>query len=199
MGLDLRDAGVVDGEKLENRAKSVYDMLETIKSQLHSQLGVQEMPAPQEHPAPLAELDVATIGNRELGAIYSQYVAYSVFLNSRLSEIVSLEKAAKGNLKKAVAEIKNKLRVEGVKAAEITARVETHPLYEEYYVEALKLFMMKEIVEAQHKAYRDMAAALSRNVTLRELEFEQQRREDNVQQSKGASRPRRGGFGGRRQ
>jgi desulfoferrodoxin (superoxide reductase-like protein) len=197
MGLDLREAAVVDDEQLEMRAESVYDMLDTIKSQMQDQLGVDDMPAPKDLPKPLAEVDVASIGNRELGAIYTQYVAYSVFLNSRLAEMISLEKAARGNLKKATAEIKNQLRADGVKAADIAARVETHPVYEEYYIEWLKLFMMKEILEARYKAYRDMAAALSRNVTLRELEFEQQRRDSNVQSSKGSSRPRRS-FGGRR-
>ena len=201
MSLDLSDVSIIEGGELEERAGSVYDMLDVIKESMHDQLGVTDMPAPKVAPTPLTEVDVATIDNRELGALYTAYVAYSVFLNTRLSEILSLERAARGNLKKVVARLKNQLRADGVKETHVAAQVETHGLYEEYYVEHLKLYMMKEIVEAQHKAYRDMAAALSRNVSLRELEFEQQRRDNNIQKSKGkgAGTPlKRSPFSGRR-
>jgi len=200
MSLDLSKAGVVDDGALQAGAQSAYDMLDEVKHKMLKDLGVKEMPAPKVEPEPIANVDVVTIDNRELGALHTQYVAYSVYLSSRLAEVISLERAARGNLKRVAATIKNELRAEGVKETHISAQLEIHPVYTEYYIEHLKLFMMKEIVESLYKAYRDMAAALSRNVTLRELEFQQQQREDNVGKSKGSSKPRRGGkpFSGRR-
>jgi hypothetical protein len=191
MGLDLSQAGIVDDAKLQKRAKSIYGLLDDLKCRLQEDLGVEEMPSPSSQPPALAELNVEQLGNRELGGLYTQYVAHAVFLNGRLAEINALERAAKGNLKRTIAEIKNELRSKGVKEAEVVARVEVHPVYEEFAIEALKLFMMKELVEAYQKAYKDMAAALSRNITLRELEFEQIRREDNIQKSRAASTPQR--------
>ena len=186
--LDLSTVGLVDGSDVEKRAQSVYQLLEEVESQLRDDLGVSEMPDPKSQPTPLAELDVAVITNRELGGLHAQYVSYSVFLAGRLAKINGLERAARGNLKRVTAEIKNELRADGVKEAELSARVEVHPLYEQFYMEAMKLFMTKEIGEAYVKAYKEMASALSRNIALRELEFEQQRREDSIGKKKaGAS------------
>lgn len=203
----LARRGIVDEDQLVENAEDAYARIEQLKREMKDHLGVSEPPRPSEHPTPLSEMDVQSMGNRELGAYHAQFVAYVVFIGDRLAEIEVMERTAGAHLKKVKAEISMELRAEGHSEAKVKDMVILHPIYEEAFLEHEKLYNMKKIVGSYHEGYKEVAKALSRNVTIRELEFEQQKRESNVQNSKGRRKPNLGegrpsgrgkGFGRRR-
>lgn len=192
----LARRGLVDEEQLEEEVEDAYERVERLKRDMRDRLGVSEPPRPKEHPTPLSEADIERMGNRELGAYYTQFVAYVVFIGDRLAEIEIMERTAGAHAKKVKATISMELRAEGNSEATVKDLVLLHPIFEEAYLEHEKLYNMKKILASYHAGYKEVAKALSRNVSIRELEFEQTKRENNVQHSKGRAH-RRNAFGGR--
>lgn len=181
----LSRRGLVDEEQIVEDAEDAYARIEQLKNDMQERLGVSEPPRPKNHPVPLDDMDIQSMGNRELGAYHAQFVAYVVFIGDRLAEIEVMERTAHAHLKKVKAKISMELRAEGHSEAKVKDLALLHPIYEEAFLEHEKLYNMKKIVSSYHSGYKEVAKALSRNVTIRELEFEQQKRDSNVQHSKG--------------
>jgi len=183
--LKTKGAGVINEAQTNANTEALYGLTESIQEKLVHEFGIEEYPRPSGAPEPLSEVDVGAMANIALGNLYSQYVAYSVYLNNKLTDIRCLSKTAKIVLKNVSADIKLQLLSEGVPKDQVSAQVRAHPKFNELEIESLKFEIMSEKVETYAKGYRDQAAALSRNIELRKLEFEQQLREGHVQKTKG--------------
>lgn len=193
MSLDLRGVGIVDPDK-QAELKSAFDLIDEIEGYFIEKLGITAYEKPAEVPPDLSEgladkADALTLD--ELGILHAQYVAYAAFLNGQLSKIKAAYKVAESNLKHVKADISTKLYANDIPKSEVADRVLMDPLYREYEVEYLKLYMMRTILEARYQAYDTQASAISRLITLRGQEIERARQDP---QGRG---PGRGGKGGR--
>lgn len=186
--LDLRKAGITDKDT-EDKLRSAFDTIEDTKEKMR-EMGLEDYPKPQSAPRSLAEIpDIDSLTNSQLGALYVQYVAYAQFISSRLSETIAGYRIAANNLKQLQAKIASTLYAKEVPKAEVPARVREDPLYKEFDAELVKFFAMKTLLEAHHRAYDKQAAALSRMISLRELEFQQSLRQDNMKKPKARRLP----------
>jgi hypothetical protein len=181
--LDLSKTAITDRES-EEELRSAFDIIEETKEKM-SEMGLEEYPRPRNAPKALAEIDdIDSLTNSQLGALYVQYVAYSQFISAKLSETIAGYRIAANNLKHLHANIASTLYAKEVPKAEVPARVKEDPLYKQYDAELVKFFAMKTLLEAHHRAYDKQAAALSRMISLRELEFQQSLRQDNIKKPK---------------
>lgn len=190
--VDLSQAPILSDDEKE-QIKSAQTILEEVKAHAED-LGLPEYPRPKTQPEPLDHYDIDTMPNPALGQLYARYTAFAQFVFGQLAQAEAGYKLAVSALKLLEAKLKAKLFSMSVPKAEVSARVKDDPLYLEAEIEVLKLFATKTILEAHYKAYDKQAAALSRIIALRELEFEKAMREDGIMGSRGrkgkAERPR---------
>lgn len=178
MGLDLRGTPVASKSAKET-AQKAFDVLAEIQEQV-AMMGLPDYPKPTNAPRPLSDIDVGSLSNRELETQMTSYVAYAMYVMPKVAEAEASYKIAVANLKKITANLKVGLFKDKTSKAEIDARVTDSPEYQEYELETLKLFAIKEILDSHYKAYSKQASALSRVIELRKLEYEQAVREASV-------------------
>lgn len=177
--LNLTNAAILDKES-DQRHKSAFEIIDETKAKM-AELGLEEYPQPSSRPTPLAEISaIDSLTNAELGALYVQYVAYSQFVSARLAEMVATYKIAHNNIKHVTAELTASLYAKEVPKSEVPTRVKESVAYQEADAELVKLFAMKTLLEAHYKAYEKQASALSRLISLRELEFQQTLRQEGI-------------------
>jgi len=177
MTLDLRNIGILDPERAVE-LKSAFDLIDEVEEYVEKELGVTEYKQPPTAPPDLSEglADRAdALTNDELGVLHAQYVAYAAFLNARLARIKAAYKVSESNLKHITADLTNQLFAKKKPKNEVESLVKSDALYRQFEVEYLKLYMMREIMEARYTAYSDQAKAISRLITLRVEEMETQR------------------------
>lgn len=184
-GPDFSRMGTISEKKVAEAKKRVSDMLEQVKMELDRR-GIPEPVKPSNHPKSLADVDLAALTNAEVSSLYSQYVAYSSYIGDELAQIEGMEEMAKKILRDTLGTLKDSLFAKGIKGAEATAAATKDALYQALDMEHAKLFFMKAIMKRRYRGYISQAAALSRTVELRKLDFEQTRRDGNL------------GFGGKR-
>lgn len=182
-GPDFSRMGAIDEKKLTDAKERIDRMLQEVEETLESR-GVLEPPRPEGHPEPLANLDITALTNDQVASLYTQYVAYASYIGDELAKIEGLEEMAKKLLKDTLAELKDALFAKGIKGAEATSAAMKDEVYRELDMEHAKLFFMKAIMKRRYKGYVTQAAALSRTVELRKLDFEQLRRNDNLGRGK---------------
>lgn len=161
-------------------------------------LGLVPYPKPSNAPDNLADMDVSVMPNNQLGQMYSQYTAHAQWVFGELTKASVAYRLGVSSLKLLEAKLKTKLYAQNVVKAEVPALVREDHLRLEYEIEVLKLYAMKEILEAHYKAYSKQAEALSRIISLRELDFDMTTREFGINNRK---RPnvvdrRKGNFSG---
>ena len=184
--LDLTRAALIDKDS-DHRHKSAFDLIDETKRKME-ELGLEDYPQPSSRPTPLAEIDnIDTLTNAQLGALYVQYVAYAQFVCARLAEIVATHKIAETRVKHVTAELTASLYAKEIPKTEVSTRVRESVAYQEADAELVKTYAMKTLLEAHHRAYDKQAAALSRVISLRELEFQQAMRQDSVGSKKRAT------------
>jgi hypothetical protein len=188
-GLDLNKTAVVTDD-VEDAAAQAFVRIDEIKAHIQDVVGLKAYPKPDEHPPGLVDIDINSMTNPELGTVYAKYVAFQAYLSTEVAEAEIRKDAASRNLKQVDAEIRNQLHAKGTKDSQIVSLSRTHPLYREYDVEYAKCRYIYVILAAYYKAYEKQAAALSRVVELRKLEFEQNMRESSV----GGHRVKHGGM-----
>lgn len=176
--LNLKSTVVLDDEDMQH-VRSADEILHEVVSNAEA-MGIVEIPKPSGIPEPLSDMDVDGLSDRELGALLTSYVAYAQYLNTNLAKINATHKIAEANLKHVRAKLKVKLKAKNMGDKEAENAVQNHPVFLDMDLERLKLYAMKEILDAHFTAYDKQAAALSRNITLRGLTFEKSQREDNV-------------------
>ena len=189
-GPDFSRTGVIDEARLGKAKERIDNLLREVEVALEER-GIPEPPKPSKHPDSLADLDITILTNNEVASLHTQYVAYSAYIGDQLAKIEGLEEMAKKLLKDTLAELKDALFAKSVKGAEATASAMKDQLYRDLDMEHAKLFFMKAIMKRRYAGYVKQAAALSRTVELRKLDFEQGRRDTNI--GAGAKRPP--GFG----
>lgn len=188
MALDLTRAAILP-KGSDEKYQSAFEIIEQVREQMREELGLEEYPRPEAQPRPLADIpNIEGLPNAELGALYAHYVAYAQFVGAKLAETEAAYKIATNVLKQVVAEIQSKLFSQEVPKAEVPVRVREDGLYKKFDNELVKLYATKTILAAHHRAYDKQAAALSRIISLRELEFQQTFRENSIGGSKKARR-----------
>jgi hypothetical protein len=190
MPLDLSKAAILPKDS-DERYQSAFEIIESVRQQMQDELGLEEYPKPDSQPRPLADIpNIEALQNAELGGLYAHYVAYAQFVGAKLAETEAAYKIATNVLKQIVAEVQSKLFSQEVPKSEIPARVRDNPVYKRFDSELVKLYATKTILAAHHRAYDKQAAALSRIISLRELEFQQTIREGGIKNSARRSRRR---------
>jgi hypothetical protein len=180
MALDLTRAAILP-KGSDERYQSAFEIIEQVREQMRDELGLEEYPKPESQPRPLADIqNIESLPNAELGGLYAHYVAYAQFVGAKLAETEAAYRIATNVLKQIVAEIQSKLFAQEVPKSEISSRVREDGLYKKFDTELVKLYATKTILTAHHKAYDKQAAALSRIIALRELEFQQTFREGGI-------------------
>lgn len=192
-GPDFSRVGVVDEEELVDAKDLVDNLLHDIQLGLEER-GVPAPAKPRTEAAPLADIDITKLTNNELATIYTQYVAYTAYIGDQLAQVEGQEECTKKLLKDTLANLKNALFAKGHKGPEATAAAIRDPLYVGLDKEHAKLFFIKALTKRRYDGFVAQAAALSRCIELRKLDFEQARRDGNTGY---ASRPTPRGFGPR--
>lgn len=177
-GLNLSGIAVTSAKTKERIARGL-EILEAIQKQVRA-MGVPDYPRPRQTPEAIADVDLSAMTNRELEQLMSQYTAWAAFMGTKLAEAEVAYKASTAAMKAVTASLRVSLLKDGVPKNEIDAKVQTSPEYIEYDLEHLKLYAAREILDAHYKAYSRSAQAVSRNIELRKLEYEQDMRQQNV-------------------
>jgi hypothetical protein len=165
------------------RRKTATEIVDQAREAL-TNLGLEEYPKPSSTPRPLAEIDEAdSLTNTELGILYAQYIAYAQYVGAKLAEVTVMYKIATGALKTLSAELSTQLASKNVPKSEIGAQVRASVAFQEGEDEVLKFYALKAMIEAVHRAYDKQAAAISRIISLRELEFNSTIRGENLNKS----------------
>lgn len=177
---DFTKTPIVDEEEQEARYRSAADMIDETKARL-LEMGLEEYPQPKSRPIPLAEIpNIDSLTNTELGVLFAQYTAYAQFVGARSAEMQAMHKIAVSGLKRLTAEMTAQLVAREVPKSEIPAQIRKSQAFIDGDTELLKIYAMKTMLEAVHRAYEKQAAALSRLISLRELEFQQTLRDGNI-------------------
>lgn len=177
---DFSRVGLIDEEEVVVSAK---ERIDTILADVEEELdrrGIPTPPRPSAHPKPLADTDITLLTNADISSLYTQYVAYACYIGDELAKIEGLEEGAKRMLRDLLANLKDAHFNAGLKGAEATSAAMKDPLYSGLDLEHNKLFFMKAILKRRYRGYITQAAALSRSIELRKLDFEQTRRDGNL-------------------
>jgi hypothetical protein len=177
-GLRLEGVPVLSTNTKE-RLKRSLEILQDIQEQV-ALMGIPEYPKPRNQPEAIADVDLSAMSNRELEQLLSQYTAWAAYIGTKLAEAEVAVKASDASMKAVIASLKSSLFKDGTPKAEVDAKVKTSPQYIEYDLEHLKLYATREILDAHYKAYSRSAQAVSRNIELRKLEYEQEQRHSGV-------------------
>lgn len=181
--LDLTKAPITDKDA-EARHQSAFDMIEEVKAKMLD-MGLGEYPKPKSAPIQLSEIThIDALTNAQLGALYVQYVAYSQFIGARLADAEAGYKIAVNRVKHISAELTSTLYAKKVPKAEVPVLIQEDPFFQQFDAELVRFFAMKTLLEAHYRAYEKQAAALSRLVSLRELEFQQSLRQEGIRKPK---------------
>lgn len=192
-GLRLKDKAIVPqtGHDDDLVGFTADDIMDEVAVKI-DQLGLPAYPKPSTTPHPLTDVDIESLTNHQLGALYTQYTAFAQFVNGQLAQTEAGYKIAQSRLKMLDAKIRAELYAAKVPKAEVPAKVKENGAFETAEFELVKLFAMKTILEAHYRAYDKQAAALSRIITLRELEFEKEMRDNGIHgRKKPQQRPQR--------
>lgn len=190
--LNLRGVAALEPGTEDRIHKTADSIIEEVRQQTEA-LGLLPYPRPTSSPHSLDKIDLEGLTNQSLGQLYIQYTAHAQYVSGEVAKIEAAYRIATANLKKIDAKLRATLFARDTPKAEIPTRVKEDPLYVEFDAEVVKLFAMRVLLEAHYKAYDKQAAALSRIISLRELEFEQSLREsniDSVKHRKGKARGR---------
>ena len=177
----------------EDRLRSAYEILDEVKQHVEG-MGLPPYPKPTTAPQPLDTVDLETLPNNQLGQLYAKYTAYAQYVGQQLAEAEAAYKLGVSALKMLEAKLKTRLFGEGKPKVEVPALVRDNEVFVEGELEVLKLYAMKAILDAHYTAYDKQAAALSRIVEIRKLEFEKEIRDAGIRKPR-ADRPK-GNFGG---
>lgn len=180
--LDLKGVPIASESSVQ-RSQRALDILEEIQAQVRA-MGLPDYPKPETSPVPLSEIDPSDLSNRDLEKHLTTYIAYAAYLEPKVAEAEFAYKASAHNLKAIKASLKVSLYKDNVPKSEIEARVTDSPEYCAQELEHLKLYAIKQILEAHHSGYSRQAAGLSRLVEMRKLEYEQESRGQHVQNYK---------------
>ena len=176
---DFSRVGLIDDNLIDDARQRLDGLMATVEEEMEMR-GIPQPPRPTTHPQSLADTDITTLTNSEVASLYTQYVAYSTYIGDELARIEGIEESAKKMLKDTLAELKDAQFARGVKGAEATAAAMKDPVYQALDQEHMKFFFMKAILKRRYTGYVAQAAALSRTIELRKLDFEQTRRDGNV-------------------
>jgi len=189
-GVPILEAGIDRDIKIT--AESIID---DVRKQTRA-LGLLPYPKPDTAPDTLVGIELESLPNHALGQLYIRYTAHAQYVGGQLAELEAAYRLACTNLKHIDAKLRSKLFASAVPKAEVASRAKDDALYQEFDTEVVRLFAMKTLVTAHYRAYDKQAAALSRIISLRELEFEQNLRGSNIDAAKNrrgkgkATRPR---------
>lgn len=178
--LDLKKAAVIPAST-DAEMRSAFDIIEEVMARA-SEWGIEPYSKPATVPPDLSELgkDPDQLTNAELAALHLRYTAYAQFINTKLAEITAAHRIADNNLKHIIADLTNQFHVgKAVAKADVPHMVRAHSKYREYECEALKLYAMKTILDARYTSYDKQAAAISRIITVRQMELEATLRDSN--------------------
>lgn len=191
---DFSRVGIIDEGRIGVARERIDTLMKSVEAELEAR-GIPEPPRPKTHPLSLADIDITLLTGNQLANLYTQYVAYAAYIGDEVAKIEGLEESAKKMLREVLAELKDAQFTRGMKGAEATSAATKDPVYKDLDMEHMKLFFMKAIMKRRYKGYVTQAAALSRTIELRKLDFEQTRRDGNLGFPGKQGAPR--GFGSR--
>lgn len=181
MKLDLAGKAIIDPDE-EVKLRSAYSVMEEIDDYLAEKMGIEPMPRPQRDTPDLSELvDRADdLTDAELAVYLMLFTQWASYFDYRLSVVTASHKLAERNRKLMDSKISLQLYTENTPKAEVPTRVRDHHMHILFESEELTLYCMKVILQARYKAFSKQADTISRLISLREQEFERQRRSSNI-------------------
>jgi hypothetical protein len=190
VSLDLSKTALLSPEE-RAQFKSAEGILEEVEERAE-ELGLMPYPKPTSVPESLADIDIEALTNPGLGQLFTRYTAYGQYVFGELTKSEVAYKIGVSSLKLVEAKLKTKYYgLDGITKAEVPALVKDDAFRIEYELEVLKLYAMKEILGAHYKAYSKQADALSRIISLRELEFDRDMRRNSIDSRKKQGPPLR--------
>lgn len=175
---------LVPKDAAASRARSATEIVQNAKETLR-EMGLEDYPKPDATPTPLGAVgDADSLTNSEIGVMYVQYISYAQYVGSKLAEMDVLYRIATTELKRLHAELSTQLVSRGVAKSEIPSAIRDSTAYQDAELEMLKAYAMKTMLQAVFSAYDKQAAALSRLMTLRELEFQGELRGTNMKNTR---------------
>lgn len=192
MRLDLDGTAIID-PNAEVELKSAYDVIEEIETYLVDEASIDPLERPKKEAPDLSELvDRADdLTDNELGLYLMLFTQWASFFDYRLSVVTAAHKLAERNRKLMDAKIATELYADNVPKTEVAQRTRVHSMHLSFEFEEVKLYCMKQILQARYKAFSKQADTISRLITLREQEVDRQRRGSNIhRRGKGTNRPK---------
>lgn len=137
-------------------------------------MGLVPIPKPR-MPQSIADVDVDGLTNAELGALYARHIGFAVYMKYKVAIAEVTYREAKGLLDRVEAGLRRQFKSEGVADSNIRDLVHEHEDYQEAQGEVSSAYAIHALLNAYMSNYRSQAQALSRLVTLRQLDLEQTR------------------------
>ncbi len=137
-------------------------------------MGLVPIPQPR-MPQSIADIDIDGLTNAELGALYARHIGFAVYMKYKVVVAEVTYRGAKALLDKVEAQLRRQLKAEGVADSNIRDLVHEHEDYQEAQGEVASTYAIHALLTAYMSNYRSQAQALSRLVTLRQLDLEQVR------------------------
>lgn len=179
MTLKLSRHGIVDSRAIDKIPKG-DDVLAEIEAELASKGIYLIQPPSGEPPQSLTELDATNLSMLDLESLYAKYTAYTAFIESEFTACEVRYRYCESALKQIRAHVEAALLRAGVPKSEVPSKRDLDPEVEEATRALLKARAKKSLVSSAMKAYAKQAAALSRIVEIRKMEFDQVGRSRNL-------------------
>lgn len=144
-------------------------------------------------PTPITDLDLPSLTNAQLVENYGQHVGYAQFLGTRVALVDAALTRATVRRDHHMAEQRVRLKQDGVTEAMLVSTIKSSAEYLELDEKVASAKIAKQILQAYLNNYRAQYAALSRIVSVRQLDIDGVRLGPESRRARG--RPRKDGFG----
>lgn len=167
-------------EEEETTFRDELDNAEIYVSHVLQKLRIKDIREPEQRPGGIDINNLDKIPNSELGALYMTYNGWTQYIRVCAAKETAGYKVAKGVLKRVELRIRKNLASQGVPKDEIARMCREVPFYEEIATEVDTRAAKSELLDAFRAAYSNNTDALSRIITLRGQELDQDRRGHSV-------------------
>lgn len=137
-------------------------------------LGLPSIPQPRV-PQPISEVDIDSLTNAQLAALYSHHISFSLFVKYRLTQAEVAYRGAKASLEDARVLLRRRFKAEGLSEAAMADAVENDDDFRLAQQDVLHAFAIRDMLQTYTDNYTSQARALSRLMSLRQMDLEQTR------------------------
>lgn len=157
-----------------------------------ARLGLAPLPTPKV-PRPISDLNIDTLPNDQLAALYAEHVSYAQFVGVKIAQHKAYAVGLRGTLDRHVAELKIGFKKEKIPDSQVASLVKIDPELVELEDVIAQTKAVTILLEAYLNNYKAQYAALSRIVTIRQIDIDQTRLGPSSSRARGG-RPERAGL-----